>query len=105
MVGLTRATKLAVVAALTLLAGYGVWSAAGDAASALAQEPVPERHELHEQMHEMMGEGASGRMHEAIPGSDEMLERCSAMMAMMQAMMGEGMDRMMGDGMGGMMNR
>ena len=105
MAGMTRATKLAVVAALTLLAGYGAWSAAGDAASALAQEPAPERNGLHERMHEMMGEGASGRMHEAMPGSEEMMEQCTAMMSMMQSMTGEGMDGMMGDGIGVMMGR
>lgn len=105
MVGMTRATKLAVVAALIVLAGYGAWSAAGDAAPTLAQEPAPERNEPHEQMQEMVGEGGSGRMHEAMPGSEEMMEQCTPTMAMMRSMMGEGMDGMMDDGMGGMMGR
>ena len=98
MVGMTRATKLAVVAAVLLLAGYGAWSVWGNAVSAFAQEPEPERSERHERMHEMMhammSEGGSERMHE---GSEETTEQCNAMMSMMMSMAGDGMDGMMDD--------
>lgn len=95
---------LAASAAL-LLAAYGGWAIATDAASALAQEP--EHNEAHEQMHgmmdAMMGAGASARMHEAMPGFEEMMEQCSSMMTMMDGDMGEMMDDggMMGGGMMG----
>ena len=102
----TLAASIALV-----LAAYGGWSMATDAASAFAQEP--ERNELHERMHsmmdEMMGEGASERMHKAMPGSEEMMEECTSMMGMMDGgMMDDGMMRggmmdggMMRDGMMG----
>ncbi|MBI4345079.1 MAG: hypothetical protein HY555_05820 [Euryarchaeota archaeon] len=46
-----------------------------------AQATKEERHNpLHEQMGQMMGEGASHRMHEAMPGSEEMMELCTGMM-------------------------
>ena len=59
----------------------------------------------HEQMHQMMdamhGEGFSERMHQAVPGSEEMMEQCVAMMTMMGQMGG----MMGGSGMPGMMGR
>ena len=70
----------------------------------------------HEQMHQMMdlmhGEGFTERMHQAMPGSEQMMEQCVSMMGMMQNMAGmmQGMGGMMGNqgmmgsqGMGGMM--
>lgn len=102
---LVRRSVTTVAASIALvLAAYGGWSIATDAASAFAQEP--EHNELHERMHsmmdEMMGEGASERMHEAMPGSEEMMEQCTSMMGMMDGgMMDDGMMRggMMGQGM------
>lgn len=73
------------------------------ASASFAQAPTPAPAEAaftHEQMHQMMdamhGEGFSERMHEAMPGSEEMMEQCVAMMNMMQSMMGPGTSGMMG---------
>jgi len=63
--------------------------------------------ELHEQMHRMvdamMGQGFSQAMHEAMPGSEEMMDACArAMAAYDQSGQHEDMPGMM-SGMGGMM--
>lgn len=64
-------------------------------------QPEQVQSDAHEQMHAMMdmmmGEGASERMHAAMPGSEEMMEACAAGMPNMM----NGMDGMMD---GGMMN-
>jgi len=81
--------------------------AVGMAGIAYSQAAKEERHNpLHEQMHrmmdQMMGEGASHRMHEAMPGSEEMMEFCTGMMSdtNQTATMGP-MGNMMGGGMMG----
>jgi hypothetical protein len=62
------------------------------------QERKPSK--THQQMHEMMdamhGEGTSQRMHEAMPGSEKMMENCASMMDRMGNMEG------MMNGMSGM---
>ncbi len=63
--------------------------------------------ELHEQMHRMMdammGQGFSQAMHEAMPGSEEMMDACARAMAERERSgQHEGTPRMM-SGMGGMM--
>jgi hypothetical protein len=63
--------------------------------------------ELHEQMHRMMdammGQGFSQAMHEAMPGSEEMMDACARTMAAYdQSGQHEDMSRMM-SGMGGTM--
>ncbi len=96
----------AVLAAVTFTAGVLVAQTPSPAPGATTGAPV-----THEQMHQMMdamhGEGFSERMHEAMPGSEELMEQCVGMMNMMGHMHG-----MMGGqradpmpGMGGMMGR
>jgi hypothetical protein len=79
---------------LTVVAG-------GDAVTKLTgvaqtQEKTPQPGQTHQRMHEMMdsmmGEGFSDRMHQSMPGSEEMMEQCA------KHMEGRG-----GSGMGGMM--
>lgn len=92
-----------------LALGGGLMAAAVLALSAgtlFAQmEPASPAPPTHQQMHAMMdamqGEGFSERMHQAMPGSEEMMNQCAAMMGMMQRM-----DGMMGQGgMPGMTGR
>ncbi len=96
----------AVVAAVTFTAGVLVAQTPERASGPMTGAPV-----THEQMHQMMdamhGEGFSERMHEAMPGSEEMMEQCVGMMNMMghmHGMMGGQRDHPM-PGMGGMMGR
>jgi hypothetical protein len=53
---------------------------------------------MHQMMDAVRGEGTSQRMHEAMPGSVEMMEECASMMDLMESM--EGMGGMMGNGSG-----
>jgi len=67
--------------------------------------PTPGGPNFHEEMDKwmdrMMGPGFSEKMHEAMPGSEEMLEACGSMM---EALGEEGASGMMGSsGMGGIM--
>ncbi len=54
----------------------------------------PDDHGPHEQMHQMMdgmmGQGFSERMHQAMPGSEEMMDQCASGMSGMGTMMGRG---------------
>jgi hypothetical protein len=96
---------LGVLVALPLTAMASSWSSPfmasvnGQAPEDEGEEQEPS--ETHQRMHEMMdsmhGEGFSERMHEAMPESEEMMERCASMMDMMENMEG------MMNGMGGMM--
>ncbi len=105
--------KLAIGAGLTaaLLAAFS-------AGTLFAQTPAPPAAPpTHEEMHRMMdaihGEGFSERMHAAVPGSEEMMEQCAAMMGMMRQLGGmkgqggmAGMTGMMGgEAMRDMMGR
>lgn len=57
-----------------------------------AQTPSPEHEQMDAMMDMMMGEGASDQMHEAMPGSEELMEACASGMAnMMNGMMNGGM--------------
>lgn len=51
--------------------------------------------EMHRMIDAMHGEGASERMHEAMPGSEEMMDQCAAMMAMMGHQQNQSMPDMM----------
>ena len=116
-----------VVVALPLTAMASSWASPSDHGDMTGMESMrgqnqegqdhqgqgEDRSNAHEQMHQMMGvmmgEGSAARMHEEMPGSEEMMEQCASMMAMMQDMQGmmDGMDGMMengGSGMDGMMN-
>ncbi len=96
----------AVLAAVTVTAGVLVAQTPDRARSPMMSGPV-----THEQMHQMMdamhGAGFSERMHEAMPGSEELMEQCVGMMNMMgqmhRMMGGQGADPM--HGTGGMMGR
>jgi hypothetical protein len=66
------------------------------------QEPSKTHQQMHQMMDAVRGEGTSQRMHEAMPGSEEMMEECASMMDMMENMEGmmNGMGGMMGNGSG-----
>ncbi len=65
---------------------FGPSDLSADAQERRGEEQIPS--DAHEQMHAMMGEGASERMHEAMPNSEQMMEACvSGMGNMMDGMM------------------
>lgn len=73
--------------------------------TAQTQEKTPQPGQTHQRMHEMMdsmmGEGSSDRMHQSMPGSEEMMEQCAKHMDNM----GGGMEGMMGMMMSGSMKQ
>ena len=79
-----------VVGLAFLVLGSGLLSGR-DSAPAMAFTTASQEQPSHEDMHRMMdavhGEGASQRMHKAMgPDAEEMMDQCTAMMAMMQEM-------------------
>ena len=79
---------------------FTLWDRSVSAQEEPEQEQAPS--EAHQQMDAMMdmmmGEGASERMHEAMPGSEAMMEACAGGMGnMMNGGMMNGMDGMMQD--------
>jgi hypothetical protein len=96
---------------LTVVAGSDAVTRLTGAAAALpvgqqTQEKTPQPGQTHQRMHEMMdsmmGEGSSDRMHQSMPGSEEMMEQCAKHM---EGMGGSGMEGMMGMMMNGSMQQ
>jgi hypothetical protein len=89
---------------LTVVAGSDAVTKLTGAAQ--TQEKTPQPGQTHQHMHEMMdsmmGEGFSDRMHQSMPGSEEMMEQCAKHMENMD---GGGMEGMMGMMMNGPMEQ
>lgn len=105
---MSRRTRIALGTLITMVGLTGMlafWPA-----PAVTAQPANEVSDAHETMEAMMdamhGPGTAERMHQ-VPGAEEMMDQCAAMMAgmgsgMMNGMMGSGMmGGMMGGGMMG----